>query len=394
MRKDEEIKMRKSISLFLVILLMVGMTACGGGTSTNTPAPKTEFYLLETMIGPDYDDEPMSAEGYYTLFEMLGMSREEVLSYILMHPDGKLDMVSFGLLLEGTWAEGKFTFTEGNESMTMEYSTVDGKLIVKDEEGNELTYVSSEETPPPLPTPRIYDEEGDEGEENSTDYGYGVIDDSESLSYLDWWEGEWYGYWTITSGTGEFEELEGGVWDCYAIIDINADGTGVVHIWDDDWEIGSVILDLNEGYGVGYMGGGTADGGTLFGDPVGRADWIIRPTFGGAPDNQIDIEETYTTKEEDFFARSDMSYKIVLRPWGALWDDLPEDKRPPYYEDWYVGQDAYIESMHTVLHELDEQGLFVHERAFADDANHGDGNVAADNDKSAGSGDSGARTGF
>lgn len=51
---------------------------------------------------------------------------------------------------------------------------------------------------------------------------------------LDWWNGDWYGWWTVTGGDGEYESWNNQWWDCCANISIGADYTGKVIIWDED----------------------------------------------------------------------------------------------------------------------------------------------------------------
>lgn len=47
---------------------------------------------------------------------------------------------------------------------------------------------------------------------------------------LDWWNGDWYGWWTVTGGDGEYESWNNMWWDCCANVSIGADYTGQVII--------------------------------------------------------------------------------------------------------------------------------------------------------------------
>ena len=52
---------------------------------------------------------------------------------------------------------------------------------------------------------------------------------------LDWWNGDWYGWWIMTGCSGDYEDLEGAWWDICGAIDIGGDGTGTVTLWDEDY---------------------------------------------------------------------------------------------------------------------------------------------------------------
>ena len=43
---------------------------------------------------------------------------------------------------------------------------------------------------------------------------------------LEWWNGEWYGWWKMTDCTGSYESMEGQWWDICGVIEIDADRSG------------------------------------------------------------------------------------------------------------------------------------------------------------------------
>ncbi|MDR0489770.1 MAG: hypothetical protein LBH28_00790 [Oscillospiraceae bacterium] len=177
---------------------------------------------------------------------------------------------------------------------------------------------------------------------------------------LAWWDGEWYGYWTVYSADETYKNYEGGIWDCYAVIDANADNTAVVYLWDDDIELGSVEIQIEPDAG-GIMGGATSEGGVLFDSPVKHADWLIYPFadyYGNETEDMIGIDARFKDSDGDTF-----EYKICLRPWGMKWNDIPEGEWPPGYEDWYVGDDyCDYPSMLDALTEttLDGEPVYIH----------------------------------
>ena len=195
---------------------------------------------------------------------------------------------------------------------------------------------------------------GNKGDDVDPDSGEweaetGISDDDVASSdgsqsgAISWWEGEWYGYWKVIGSTGEYADWEGGVWDCYAVIEVNDDATAMMYVWDDEIDMASAELFIEELGGVGPMGSATSEGGEAFRIPLIHADWVIMPTTAEYEDywgdfwydDYMQIEATTNTDN------GYIDYKIVLRPWGILWDDMPDDDRPPFYDSWYLHNDFY-----------------------------------------------------
>ena len=156
---------------------------------------------------------------------------------------------------------------------------------------------------------------------------------------LDWWNGAWYGWWTMTGCSGAYESMAGQWWDACAVIDIGSDYTGTVTIWDEDYSradpMSQATVTLNSA-GVGEHGTVMSESGYFTNLPLEHADWIVDPAINSRfPDveNMICIEGWYEDGEDEFY------YEVYLRPWGQLWDDFaadyPDDV-PYYYDDWYL----------------------------------------------------------
>ena len=156
---------------------------------------------------------------------------------------------------------------------------------------------------------------------------------------LDWWNGAWYGWWTMTGCSGSYESMAGKWWDACAVIDIGLDYTGTVTIWDEDYSradpMSQATVTLNSA-GVGEHGTVMSESGYFTNLPLEHADWIVDPAINSRfPDveNMICIEGWYEDGEDEFY------YEVYLRPWGQLWDDFaadyPDDV-PYYYDDWYL----------------------------------------------------------
>ena len=156
---------------------------------------------------------------------------------------------------------------------------------------------------------------------------------------LDWWNGAWYGWWTMTGCSGAYESMAGQWWDACAVIDIGMDYTGTVTIWDEDYSradpMSQVTVTLNSA-GVGEHGTVMSESGYFTNLPLEHADWIVDPAINSRfPDveNMICIEGWYEDGEDEFY------YEVYLRPWGQLWDDFAADYPddiPYYYDDWYL----------------------------------------------------------
>ena len=156
---------------------------------------------------------------------------------------------------------------------------------------------------------------------------------------LDWWNGAWYGWWTMTGCSGAYESMAGQWWDACAVIDIGSDYTGTVTIWDEDYSradpMSQVSVTLNSA-GVGEHGTVMSESGYFTNLPLEHADWIIDPAINSRfPDveNMICIEGWYEDGDDEFY------YEVYLRPWGQLWDDFAADYPddiPYYYDDWYL----------------------------------------------------------
>ena len=66
-----------------------------------------------------------------------------------------------------------------------------------------------------------------------------------TASQNEFWNGDWYGWWIIESGTGDYALSEGGWWDACARIDLGEDGSGTLTLWDDSCEAGEYIAQAS-----------------------------------------------------------------------------------------------------------------------------------------------------
>ena len=156
--------------------------------------------------------------------------------------------------------------------------------------------------------------------------------DGDEETLLDWWNGDWYGWWQMTGCSGYYESMEGQWWDVCGVIDIGADSTGTVTLWDESYTkaepMASAQVSLNTS-GTGEHGTMMSEGGWFTNVALEHADWIVDPGLMER-DNMICIDGWYEDGDDEYH------YEIYLRPWGLYWDDAGEDFLPYSYTDWYL----------------------------------------------------------
>lgn len=152
------------------------------------------------------------------------------------------------------------------------------------------------------------------------------------IALLDWWNGDWYGWWVMTGCFGGYEDMEGDSWDICGNIDIGEDYTGTVTLWDEDYTKSSPMVvtsvSLNK-EGTGEHGTMMSEEGYFTDIDLEHADWIVDPGLLEYP-NMIHIDGYYESGDDEYH------YDIFLRPWGTKWDDVEAEDLPAYYEDWYL----------------------------------------------------------
>lgn len=149
---------------------------------------------------------------------------------------------------------------------------------------------------------------------------------------LDWWNGEWYGWWQMSGCYGYYESMEGNWWDVCGVIDLDTDYTGTIELWDEDYTrsepMASAQVSLSKA-GTGEHGTVTSEGGWFTNVTLEHADWIVDPGLLDY-DDMIWISGDYEDGDDEFH------YDIYLRPWGLYWKDMEEDAYPYRYTDWYL----------------------------------------------------------
>lgn len=149
---------------------------------------------------------------------------------------------------------------------------------------------------------------------------------------LQWWNGDWYGWWVMSDCAGYYEDMEGDWWDLCGTIDIGKNYTGTVILWDEDYTksapMAFVLVSLSES-GTGKHGTMTTESGDFTDVALHHGEWIVDPGLVEY-ENTIHIDGDYKNGEDAFH------YDIILRPWGTYWDDMDTEELPYYYDDWYL----------------------------------------------------------
>ena len=161
-----------------------------------------------------------------------------------------------------------------------------------------------------------------------------VQPDSPAISNdLSYWEGDWYGWWVISTVYEGDPDIEGNWWDACANLQIDEDGDAYLTVWDEDFTredpIGeaemSVWVEDGELWFESYDGWFMSEG-------LDYCEW-------SGHTNEMDYPEVmcFIGEYDDGDVRFD--YLFFLRPWGTIWDDAERedpDDLPYYYYDWYL----------------------------------------------------------
>ena len=288
--------MKKILSLALALMMLLALGACGskgGGTSDDPNLGKyigaefsgdgSQWFLLDEIYdeGESYIELKSGGKGVFCLGGDATDIKWELKS------DGSLKLTRDSLESSGTLQDGVITLTDlWGSAVTVTFIKGDGAS-------------STEKTDNAL---------------------------------LDWWNGDWYGWWKMTGCSGDYEEMEGAWWDICGTIDIGSDMTGIVRLWDEDYSRDSLMAKVN----VSLSTSGTGEHGTLMSEDgqftdvyLEHADWIVDPGLMDFED-LIRIDGYYENGDDEFY------YEIYLRPWGVYWDDVDADSLPSRYEDWYL----------------------------------------------------------
>lgn len=315
---------KKKSRLPLILLLFVLGIALVGGIA----------YVLMSL-GSDSFTEPGTGEWEGVQAEMYGIT----LDIADVYPDG------FTMVLKDG---GKCTVSVGEKTSSGSW-TLDGKNIAIHAGGADLSGTFSGNT---IRLDNVMDSGvllvfRQAGDDSFSITMTAPDDDTAGLPdyaavRADWWNGEWYGWWTIPESSGKYSYMVSKWWDCCADIEAYGDDTLYICLWDEDSSRNDPIFEANFtlSEGRGEMGVATSEEGYFYSMEFGEGYLKLDPSVFDL-ENTIGIEGDYTDEDGTF------RFRIYLRPWGQDWSDVDDeeydnipyaakDLYPYYYEDWYL----------------------------------------------------------
>lgn len=134
---------------------------------------------------------------------------------------------------------------------------------------------------------------------------------------------QWYGWWKISSASGDLKNMYGHWWDCCAELTSGEDGQ-ILSIWDEDMEknTGLAVIKLVPGSPFEAESMSMLDAESLENFSLK----LSSDEFG----QLMHIKGKYRS----FARKGGFSFEMFLRPWGSRWDT--SEYLPYYYKDWYL----------------------------------------------------------
>ena len=327
------------LSALLAVLMLLGLAACGKAEPSDPNRIKIGSYELfykgakimtdydgndAIVVTLDYTNNSKEANSYlWSFVETVKQNGTELTGATIFLSEDSFDTVTdsqFSEVAAGETLEVQLAYVLADLTSEVELQWEEllgaksGKLTI------DPTTLTREE-------PEAAAQSEDPADVDITDTAAPAGD-----ALLDWWNGDWYGWWTMYGCYGYYEGMDGMAWDVCGTVDIGEDYMGTITLWDEDYTrdnaMASADVSLSEA-GTGEHGTVTSEGGYFTDIPLEHADWIVDPGLSDYED-LIWITGFYENGEDEF------TYEIYLRPWGASWDDLSEDVQPLYYFDWYL----------------------------------------------------------
>jgi len=155
----------------------------------------------------------------------------------------------------------------------------------------------------------------------------------------EFWNGDWYGFWSISNADGIWKDQSGQRFDCFARIDINEENSGTLIFWDELQDCYnpiavadiSIILEDAES----KIGAAVSTGGSFLDSKLADGQWKAVPDKNRF-DSFLYIENAHYEGKDGSF-----DYSLLLRPWGRTWEDVEAADPvmlPYFYRDWYIPQ--------------------------------------------------------
>lgn len=150
------------------------------------------------------------------------------------------------------------------------------------------------------------------------------------------WNGDWYGYWTIENASGNWQDQSGQSFDCFARFEIDSNGLGKMTFWDEMQDsfhpvaVAQIAVIPDDNSDCGSL---QITGGDFLDSKLTQGQWDVK-TDGFDADSVFYLQNAVYTGTDASF-----EYSIILRPWGRTWEDIEAthpDILPYFYYDWYL----------------------------------------------------------
>ena len=292
--------------------------------ATEPPAPSVSAAGYWTLLRAD-SEVPEYAMDEETVETLRGLGIE---IYLELKEDGT-GTLCIDEAAPITWSDGVISDSEGYE---MTYSVSDGQLIATDGEVD-MIFIPGQPGAVKPPEEEVEDETEAPAQDSTN-------------PILNFWEGDWYGWWVVWDGEGTYDSWEDSAWDAYAHIEVNDDYTGTVTLWevDSSREDPIAVVDVSFRTGVSEYGCMVSESGWFMDCEVGHADWNldVGASMVRMFDKMIAIDSYYYEPENN---DNGFNYVFILRPWGMDWEDVRgvdadgtyySDMMPIEYDSWYL----------------------------------------------------------
>ncbi len=321
--------MKRITAIALVLIMALALCACGG-SSGSTGKDVTGTYTLYAM---DYDekttllaDELFEGKNYVTLKSggSAEFCMEDDVANVKWKADGeKITISAADGDMVGTLSDGilKLAFDDGNLYFVAEGASTDGiKAITMSEMLGGL-----------------FDDSGDKPAETEAPKPDTPAPAAEPTGVQTLWNGWYYGCIDMDDCTGSWERLNGETFDATMYIELGADGTGRLVIFD---PFGVLVSNDQNNICVNiwchadelYLYG---DSGEAFGCEINPKDWIM-------VHNLMVPEKVNVDSEADNDAGETIAYDCQFKPWGDRWEDDNYTKFIPQFA-------AYIDAVNAGL---------------------------------------------
>lgn len=323
-------KYARLISLCLIISMLFAMSACD--------------ILAKSPITGEYTIHSMTSEGETLDYEMLKLA-EVTDSYLIMKENRTGELYLSGEEKNSIKWDDKTMLITMPDKSNVPFTAADGVVTIALEGGNTISFKKFESDAGEKPAPDKADTKKPSSDKTSGNLIGGLMgSDSQKTPDIDWWQGDWYGWWMIFDGDGSYADLKGASWDCCAYIE-ESEKDYIISIWDEEYNdyfescLAEVPLKIDAKKGVAT----SQDGGFfLFGD-VNKDDWSIDCAYPGV-ENMLIIEGTFTDADGET-----CEYGIVLTKWGVEWNEDESTTPPAYYESYFLPMIKAGEELPTVF---------------------------------------------